>query len=84
MGLIPGWLTKIPHAVEQESLHTATAEPTFGTWATPLDRPCTATKDPVQRSQIPQLRPRETQYINNIFKKEKNMKTSKRADTREA
>ena len=27
MGLIPGWETRIPHAVEQLNPHTATTEP---------------------------------------------------------
>ena len=27
VGLIPGWGTKIPHAMEQPSLSTATSEP---------------------------------------------------------
>ena len=27
MDLIPGWGTRIPHAVEQLNLHTATTEP---------------------------------------------------------
>ena len=46
IGSIPGWGTKIPHAMEQLSLPAATTEPRCsGTHVTQLESPCVETKD---------------------------------------
>ena len=53
-GLIPGWGTKIPHALGQLSRRVTTKEPVY----------CN-TQD--QRSCVPQLRLNAAKYINKYF-----------------
>ena len=65
-GSIPGRGTKIPHAVEQLSLCTATTRvERFGAHVPQLERPWATVK-----FQVLQLRPDSAKYINKTLKKE--------------